>query len=282
MVASVSVEVSQADTSVVYSAENGNVLATQADIQAIFNFSAAQIDASQADVNFVASTASDVDVSQVVVDVIIIGRPENPLLRAWVCTIDNHEFYVLRLGDELTLVYDTYSEQWMDWRTPGLSFWRASCGINWIGGEAFATIYGSNIVVGDDTFGRLWFLGPETPYDESPRDDDATQYFFERVVMGQMAIKGREVMPCNAVWLTADAGDPAYEGAGVRLSISDNGGENFTDCGLITVTEGEFRPQLTWLSLGQISAPGRLFKIEDDGAVTRIDGLEMNDPDNGG
>jgi hypothetical protein len=36
---------------------------------------------------------------------------------------------------------------------------------------------------------------------------------------------------------------------------------------------------LSWYSLGQIQAPGRLFRITDDGAVARIDGMEMNDPD---
>jgi hypothetical protein len=282
MVSSVSVEVTQADTSVVYSAEAANVFTTQTDVQVVFNFPSSETQASQADINFVSLNTSDVDVSQVLVDAIIIGRSENPLLRAWVFTLDNHEFYVLRLGDELTLVYDTYSEQWVDWRSPGLSFWRANCGINWIGGEAFAAIYGSNIVVGDDTYGLLWFLGPETPYDESPQNNVETRYYFERVVMGQMTVKGREVMPCFAAWLTTDAGAPAYDGAGVRLLISDDAGKTFSDCGLVTVTEGDFSPQLSWYSLGQISAPGRLFKIEDDGAVTRIDGLEMNDPDNGG
>jgi hypothetical protein len=43
------------------------------------------------------------------------GRIQNPKLRAWTFTLDGHDFYVLRLGMDLTLVYDVYSEQWMDW-----------------------------------------------------------------------------------------------------------------------------------------------------------------------
>ncbi|MBA4174704.1 MAG: hypothetical protein C0511_19140 [Hyphomicrobium sp.] len=97
-----------------------------------------------------------------------------------------------------------------------------------------------------------------------------------------MPIKGREVMPCYAVWLTTDMGAPAYDGAGVRLLTSDDGGRTFDDHGLVTVTAGEFSPELSWYSLGQIGAPGRLFKIVDDGAIVRIDGLEMNDPDDDG
>jgi len=100
--------------------------------------------------------------------------------------------------------------------------------------------------------------------------------------MGQVAIRGREVMPCYACWITSDMGDPAYVGAGVTLYTSDDAGKTFDSHGLVTVTPGENSPELSWYSLGQISAPGRLFKIVDDGAIARIDGLQMNDPDDGG
>jgi hypothetical protein len=72
-------------------------------------------------------------------------------------------------------------------------------------------------------------------------------------------------------------GDPAYDGAEVNLSISDDAGVTFDDMGNIVVNMGADYPELSWYSLGQITAPGRLFKITDDGAIARIDGLEMND-----
>jgi hypothetical protein len=134
--------------------------------------------------------------------------------------------------------------------------------------------------VGDDTFGLLWMLDPEQPYDQNPDPDAATQeIYFERITMGQYPMVGREVMPCYAAWITSDMGDPAYVGAGVTLSTSDDTGQTFYDHGTVTVTAGDYSAQLAWYSLGQISAPGRLFKIVDDGAIFRIDGLEMNDPD---
>ncbi len=92
-------------------------------------------------------------------------------------------------------------------------------------------------------------------------------------------MRGRENMPCYAAWLTTDMGDPAYDGAGVRLEISDDGGVTFEDMGLVPITLGAAYPEIAWYSLGQIEAPGRLFKITDDGAIMRIDGMEMNDPD---
>jgi hypothetical protein len=105
------------------------------------------------------------------------------------------------------------------------------------------------------------------------------QVFFERVVQGQVPMAGREVLPCYACWITTDMGAPAYVGAGVLLEISDDGGVSYDDMGTVTVTTGETSPELSWYSLGQIEAPGRLFRITDDGAVARIDSMEMNDPD---
>jgi hypothetical protein len=206
------------------------------------------------------------------------GRTDNPHLRVWTFSLDEHDYYVLRLGDSLTLVYDVYSEQWMDWTDFDSLTWRAHCGRNWIGAEALADTYGSNVVVGDDTYGLLWFLDPEQPFDDNPLGA-VTPSYFARVTVGQVPMKGREVLPCFAVWLTADMGDPAYSGAAVTLWMSDDAGATWESQGYIQVTPGENRPELAWYSLGQIEAPGRLFKIFDDGAITRIDGLEMNDPD---
>lgn len=224
--------------------------------------------------------AADIDVTQARIMVLARGRISNPKIRAWRCKLDGHDFYVLRLGDRGTLVYDRYSKQWMDWRSFEQVFWRLNCGQNWVGAAALAPEYGSDIIAGDDTFGLLWFLDPNQAYDEHP---DYLNYqqelFFERVTMGQVAMKGRENLPCYAVWLTTDMGNPAYTGAGVTLFLSDDAGEEYFDAGTVEVVAGEKRPQLQWDSLGQIEAPGRLFKIVDDGAIARIDGMEMNDPD---
>lgn len=223
--------------------------------------------------------------TQAAVLVAVRGRVDNPKLRAWTFTLDGHDFYVLRLGMDLTLVYDVYSEQWTDWDAFEKIYWPVNVGINWVGGVGLldpkGASWGSNVLVGDDTLGLLWFLDPNQPYDESfdgPLDPVQTKYF-PRVTMGQLALTGRQVRPCYAAWLTTDMGAPAYIGASVTLEISDDAGKTFTNMGAITVTTDENRPELAWYSLGQIEAPGRLFRITDDGAITRIDGMEMNDPD---
>jgi hypothetical protein len=257
---------------------DANLLASGFLVRTLINFPSQSLQSTGLRVRTVLEFTVRTIVSGLRVRAVVRGRIGSPRLRAWTFTLDGHDFYVLRLGDTLTLVYDVYSEQWMDWSDFEKVFWRPNIGINWTGGDGLAPTYGSNVVAGDDTFGLLWFLDPEQPYDEHPEPLNSTQQlFFERITMGQVPVRGREVVPCYATWLTADSGDPAYTGAGVQMLISDDGGKSFQDVGTVTVTLGDAPSQINWYSLGQITAPGRLFKIVDDGAITRIDSLEMND-----
>lgn len=247
-------------------------------VRSIINFPSEELQSDGLRIRTVMQSSVDLQASGLRVRTIVRGRIGSPRLRAWTFTLDGHDFYVLRLGDTLTLVYDVYSEQWMDWTSFEKDFWRPNIGTNWTGGDGLAPTYGSNVVAGDDTFGLLWFLDPEQPYDEAPDPLAPVQEtYFERITMGQVPVRGREVAPCYAVWLTGDMGDPAYVGAGVTLQISDDGGNSFYDAGTVNVTLGTFQPEVSWYSLGQITAPGRLFKIIDDGAMSRIDSMEMND-----
>lgn len=260
--------------------EGANARVSHSLVRTVFNYPADGAQISSQMLRALGTADNRARVSQLVVRAIVRGYVENPRIRAWTFTLDGHDFYVLRLGDTMTLVYDVYSEQWMDWRDFTHTYWRVSIGTTWNGAAALAAIYGSSVVAGDDTWGLLWFLDPEQPYDEHPDDEaEEQQLYFERVTMGQVPMRGREVLPCYATWLTTDMGAPAYEGAGVQLEISDDAGVTFDDMGTIPVTTGEFAPELSWYSLGQITAPGRLFRITDDGAIARIDGMEMNDPD---
>jgi hypothetical protein len=199
------------------------------------------------------------------------------ILRAWPLSLDAHDMYVLRLGLTETQIYDKLSKQWFPWSSFSNAIWAVNTGFEWLGGVGIGA---TNIIVGDDTTGTLYFLDPEQPYDEPQTEEaDPQQIYFDRIVMGQCPIRGREVLPCYAIFVTGDMGQPAYDGAGVTLYTSDDAGETWDDQGLVVITAGMFEPELLWTSLGQIAAPGRLFMLIDDGALTRIDGMEMNDPD---
>lgn len=247
---------------------------TQARALAAINFPTVSIRTTQVRAYIAETADNEIDVTQARVLVAARGRPGNPRIRDWTFSLDGHDFYVLRLGDDVTFVYDATTEQWLDWSDRDYPFWRANTGITWIGGTALGQNFGSNVLIGDDNFGLLWILDPDQPYDENPDYlADEQQFYFERIAMGQIAMKGREVLPIYTAFLTSDMGDPAYLGAGVTLFTSDDAGKTFDDHGLVTVTPGENTPELFWYSLGQVQAPGRLFKIVDDGAIARIDSL---------
>lgn len=249
-------------------------------VRSVFNYPSLGGQVSDITLRHLGESTPGGQVSALVVRALVRGHVENPHIRAWTFTLDGHDFYVLRLGDLLTLVYDVYSEQWMDWQDFTHNYWRPNIGTTWGGAAALAHTYGSPVIAGDDSWGLLWFLDPEQPYDEHPDETDPEQIlYFERITMGQVPMRGRENIPCYAAWLTTDMGAPAYDGAAVRLEISDDGGVTFEDAGSVPVTLDANYPELAWYSLGQIEAPGRLFKLTDDGAIMRIDGFQMNDPD---
>ena len=201
------------------------------------------------------------------------------IVRAWPLSLDGHDMYVLRLGLTETLLYDKYSKQWFPWSSFSNAVWAVNTGFEWLGGVGIGA---TNIIVGDDTTGTLYFLDPDQPFDNPQTVEAADQeIYFDRIVMGQYPQTGREAMPCYAIFVTADMGQPAYDGASITLYTSDDAGETWDDHGAIEVSGGVYSPELLWTSLGQITAPGRLFLLIDDGALARIDSMEMNDPDDG-
>lgn len=224
---------------------------------------------------------SIVQVTQALPMVVHRGRVANPRLRVWTFTLDGHDFFVLRLGDTETLIYDVYSEQWVDWDSKESFAWRANVGMNWIGAQGLGDTYGSNIVVGDDTFGLLWFLDPEQPYDQNPVEAHPVQQIeFRRIVTSQALATGRQQMPCYAVFLDGDNyGLTGTEFTpGIVLEFSDDQGRNFVSAETLPVN-----PDITvnnpysWYSLGQFGSPGRIFRVTDNGVMKRIDSMSMND-----
>jgi hypothetical protein len=239
------------------------------------SFPAEFIEASQGFLSIAAEPSIQSQASQAALLVVGRGRVYNPKLRAWTYTLDGHDFYVLRLGDQETLVFDLTTEQWSRFTSGDLEFWRANTGMNWLDAIGLSVEYGSNVLVGDDTNGTLWFLDPDQGYDESVFSSEAVLPF-PRVATGQMIAKSREYLPIFEVFLTGSNGFPAFTGAEVTLKYSDDAGNNYVSAGALEAQAGNYNEELSWKSLGRFSYPGRLFRIEDNGALARIDGLDVN------
>lgn len=258
-----------------------NINVPQGIILAAYSFPTPDVRAAQAGIVAAFRQTAQIEAPQAMMLVAARGRIANPRLRSWTFPLDGHDFYVLRLGDFTTLLYDTTSEQWIEWTSGGLNFWRPNTGINWIGAGALAHTYGSDIVVGDDTFGLLWFLDPLLPYDEHPDPDrDPQQVPFDRIVTGQVLASGRQFLPCYALFLDGDnygltAGDFTPT---ILLETSDDQGRNFDAYDALTVEPDiSVNNPYAWYSLGQFGSPGRIFRVTDTGVLTRIDAMSMND-----
>jgi hypothetical protein len=257
------------------------IRAAQAFVRVVFNFPSAGVRASNAYVTALTKTSNTIRTSNAYVTVIVRGRIANPTIRVFTFTMDGHDFYVLRLGDIATLVYDTYSKQWVEWNGSNLPFWRVHTGMNWLGGQLFSTEYGSDVVVGDDTYGLLWFLDPRLAWDESPDiESSAQQIPFDRIVTGQTLASGRQYLPCYVLFVDGDnygltADDFVPE---IVLEYSDDQGRNFITSDTLGVeTDTTVDNPYSWYSLGQIASPGRIFRITDNGVFARVDSMSMND-----
>lgn len=201
-----------------------------------------------------------------------------PVIQVWTATIDGHDFYFLNLGTAdtpETLVYDTHAEEWYNWGTGTSRLWRAHTGCNWIGGRGLVPTW-SDVVVGDDTNGAIYFLSPDDDYDDDATDGAATPRTFTREATGQVVVKpGYKAVPCFGVHLFGSIGSGPADGLTVMLETSDDRGFTYDSQGSVTLDAADYTARADWLSLGSMVAPGRLFRVTDTGALKRVDGLEM-------
>lgn len=268
---------SQLDVGVVSSITN-DVNISQLGVLAVYNFPSERVIVSQFDVGTVGYVQSDVLVSQLDVIAIVRGSIFNPRLRAWWFELDDHEVWVLNLGRNKTLTFDLSTEKWAWWSNSEANHWRATIGTNWTASANIASDYGSDVIVGDDSTGILWVLDPKQGYDDSPRSQErelGVQVPFPRVATGQVLARGRDFISCYEVYLVCDPGDPSLTGAEVTLSFSDDGGRSYVSAGAIMAQPGNFQQEFAWRSLGLIGAPGRMFRLEDNGALRNIDELSI-------
>lgn len=213
--------------------------------------------------------------------VVCLGRRELPRVLAWTATLDGHDYYFLQLSD-LTLVYDFHSEQWYNWGSSSAELWRAQIGVDWNANLAYIigsgeAIGASSILVGDYISGALYFLDTNMAEDENYASP-GTRTGFQRLAYGQLAMRGINHVACNGVQIAGSIGENVTASdMSVTLSYSDDQGHTFYECDAITLVNSEYEMNLHWRSLGSFRGPGRIFKIEDWGALNRIDGMDMDD-----
>ncbi len=197
------------------------------------------------------------------------GTTGTPTVAAWGFRLDNHRYYVI---PSVGLIYDLETGQWSEWLNESLTRLRANVGQNWAGMTGSLTVYGTDIVAGDDTTGVVWIFDPNIARDDLTTTGNEA---FTRVVTSMVAANGRESIPCNAVQLTCALGDPSQTGASITLETSDDLGQTWLNHGSQVVVAGDFTQVVEWRGLGLIREPGRVFRFTDDGATVRFGRAEL-------
>jgi hypothetical protein len=247
---------------------------------AAFTFPSQGFEADAANLTVPVEQEKTFQTNKVAVQVVCAARPELAYVRAWTATLDGHDYYFLQL-QEMTLVYDIHAQEWYNWGTLSRELWRAQTGIDWnanlgkiIGG--LTDLGSSNILVGDNATGTLYFLHTNLMEDQDP---DGVEFLpFQRVVYGQIPLRGHDYVSCNGVELSGSIGEtPTIGNMSVTLSYSDDQGHTFVDAGSEQLAAGQYEYVVQWGSLGSFKGPGRLFKIVDYGGIYRIDSLDYDD-----
>ena len=228
---------------------------------------------SQFDVKVVMSAAPRaVRASQLQVIVVYKKERIDPVIRAWTFYLDGHSFYVLSLGEDDTLVYDTDSKEWSVFADADLNYWKVILGRNWVNSGDKPFTYGSNVIAADYATNSLYMFDPEYIYDDLGA---ATSNTFSRAASAFLPTRTNKKIPVYSVDVFGSLGYTATDMT-VTLTYADNNGETYVNAGVRTVPTDNPNFRLEWRGLGSFSQPGRLFKIVDSGALQRLDGVEVN------
>jgi hypothetical protein len=198
--------------------------------------------------------------SQITARILIRYALDSRQLRAWTFTQDDHDFYVLQLGGEGTLVYDKLTGQWAKWKSPSYGYWRGNDGVQWEGWN----------ICCDTESGILWKIDADGRLDEEVTP-------ITSVVTGGISTRMRKHIPNYMAEVALSEGRPpaGFEDGtvGITLRTSDDGGQTWTSHGEIVGGGTEEDVCIRWYGLGLISPIGRVFEITDTGYARRIDGL---------
>lgn len=195
---------------------------------------------------------------------LVRGIVDKPILHAWTFTQDDHDFYVLQLGSNGTLIYDKLTQQWCDWISPDAVNWRGNDGRNW---EGLA-------VCCDTQSGRLWKIDADNrlDYEITP---------IESKIVGGVSVRFRKNVPCYMAELAiselgpAEGIDPSTRSISLRIGNT----LTWTSHGNGVVSSDKYT--VRWYGLGLMSSPGTVFEITDTGLARRIDGLNIEVGGNG-
>lgn len=175
--------------------------------------------------------------------------------KAYFYELDGHQFYVLNIGDQGTWAYDTTTGQWTRWATGTLPLLNADLALQWRGEQYAASLLEPAIVK----------FNPSSVLDDGFRE---TTYR----VTGRIEYKDRRYAPNPEAQIFGSIG---LRGGDVRLRYSNDDGETWSTQRVRTVAADDRSENVIFRDLGSVRAPGRLYEIEDNGTLRRIQSLRV-------
>lgn len=188
---------------------------------------------------------------------LVRSNPERRKIRAWRFYMDGHWFYVLHIGDTGTVVFDTVTRKWAEWQTKFYNIWRANYGTNW----------NEDIVAGSVDSNMLFGI--------SPRNNTDYGVEITSIFTAGFPMRMRGSVTCDEIMVTATVGFGTVSAGTMQLRTSDDQGASWTNQGILDLTTATPKTEVSWRSLGEISAPGRLFELTDSGAAKTVIGIDM-------
>jgi len=184
------------------------------------------------------------------------GVADNTRQRVWTFDFDGHTFYALDLGASGTLVFDLLSGQWSKFETAGYGgHWDFKNGFHWRDGK---------LVVGGKTGASIIHAMTSTSFlDEGWRP-------VEHEARGVLFATGTEFHRQYALRLVGSAGGTTDDIAPVmKMQFSDDQGQSWSAEHSVALT-ADTRQRIEFRSLGAFTAPGRIFRLYDEGGVKFI------------
>lgn len=188
------------------------------------------------------------------------GVPGQTRQRAWTYDLDGHTFYVLDLAQEGTWVYDTVTDTWSKFETPGFGVWNMLNGFAWESNRM--------IVGGDSIYSIVSKIDPASHFDDGWRP-------VTYKVTGGMSVRDRNSKSISSVRLAVSSGYMVDPLPTISVRFSDDNGATYSDEYPFQLNQGTYTQRIEWNSLGQIKIPGRVFEFSSEGGLIRIDGADV-------
>lgn len=253
--------VEQADVSAIVGAPGTVLRVHQLDAVAIGTQAAPYLHAQQMDVSAIGSDEGKRTVLRVQeADVLVIAAegeiPDLPLtVLSFNYNLDGNFFYGIHVQGQGTFVYEMITGQWSKWASGSLELWNAQFHQKWND-----TFYAASLT--DNTVVQI---------DPSSILDDSFRVNTFRVT-GRIESQSRRWVKNPDAQIFGSIG---LRGGDIELSYSDDEGDTYSTPKVATMVDGVRDANVMFRNLGSVKSPGRIYKIEDEGALRRIQSLKV-------